>query len=406
MHLRTIALSLVAALSMTACQDRIDDEERHIRRGDQFGDFHFSGYALDGITGRVIPGYELDLVFGTTTKKARVDRETNRFTVGGLPEAQDYAIRIRADGYRPFESSNADIQLDTEDEDFAGGRREYVFVAYLYPTSVAAPDTTINVFLSDNTTPAPSGSVRLTPTAQTSSITTDFTPVGTQVWRNTLDQLTGSQTVQIANGVATFPGANLVFGVTYDIDVFGVQGYRPNGASTIDVGNLLVEDVALASSADPVIDVQYISDDIYRGQVSPSTPVSLTFVFNRAVELLPNTAGVVANAVDAGSIFVVADTNNNGNTQTYCMRMADTDAECGWSVVVAGNTLTITGTRSLDLTADDAGDRVAFIVFGGFSSINLRPVGSTSTTFQANLATLTYKGAAIGAGRLIPITQF
>jgi hypothetical protein len=406
MHMRTIALSICALVAASGCKDRIDDEERLIARGDQFGDIHFSGYALDGVTGRAIAGYELQLIFGTTTKKARVDRDTNRFTVGGLPEAQDYAVRITADGYRPFESSNGQFQFQTETEAFAGGRRDFVYVAYLYPTSIVAPDTTINVFLDDNTTPAGNGTVRLTPTQQASDVETDFTPVGAQVWRNTLDQLTGTQSAALTNGVATFSGANLVYGVTYDINVFGVPGYQPDSGDDITIGDLVIDDISLESNASPAIVVQYISSDIYRGQVPASTPVSLTFVFNRPVELLPNTAGVAANAVDLDSDFTVPDTNNNGNTLTYCTSMSDTDAECGWSVTVSGNTLTITGTRSLDITTDDTGDRVSSVTFGGFYSINLRPAGSTVTGFESSLGDLDYDGADIGSDITVPVTQF
>ena len=74
MHLRSIVLTIAATVALLAsgCEKRVDSQERLIDRGDQFGEFNFSGYAIDGVTGRAITNYELELVFGTTTKSARV----------------------------------------------------------------------------------------------------------------------------------------------------------------------------------------------------------------------------------------------------------------------------------------------------------------------------------------------
>lgn len=391
MHLRSIVLTIAATVALLAsgCEKRVDDQERLIERGDQFGEFNFSGYAIDGVTGRAITNYELELVFGTTTKSARVDRDTSRFTVGGLPEARDYTVRISADGYRPFESINAAIDYDTEDEEFADGRKGFIFVAYLYPTSLTAPDTTINVFFGDSIAPVPNGTVRLTPAAVSSSLETDFAPIGGQVWQNTLDRLTGAQSVQIANGVASFPGANLVYGVQYDISVFGVAGYQADLNETITVGNVTAYDMTLVSSADPVLVRQYDSRDIYRGQVPASTPISLTYVFNRAIELSPTQAqGAAVNSLDLNSNFTLNDADGDAAVITPCMSVGDLDAECGWTITVSGNTLTLSGVRASDIQTDDPGDRVTSVTFGGFGGITIRPVGATSTSQDRTLQQL------------------
>src|SRR5262249_55388920 len=113
----------------------------------------------------------------------------------------------------------------------------------LFPTNVTASDIDVTVIKTGaataTTTPAPAaGSYRMQPITLSPSIQAQASEVGGQTWANDNDTFAGVVSGDFSDGKFTVTGGSLLYGVTYQITVYGVEGFQP-GTGTVAAGSAL-----------------------------------------------------------------------------------------------------------------------------------------------------------------------
>lgn len=363
-----IQLFALVATLFTGCKDD----------GSADGQYWFSGYVFDGATGALLIDYDLRLRWLNTTVTATVD-ETGRYVVGPLSQSQDYSVEIEAEGYRYFRSDNP-MLIDLP-EDFADGKAGFIYQAYLFPEALLAPDVTVSVLPDDTLTLPNTGTVRLRPVTPHSLLAdeTDEIPASVyqQVWFNDADLLEATVTAPITNGVATFAGDTLVYGVTYEVAVYGVEGYQPDdSAAYVTAGAESFEDAIITSFGEPALDLVYKTND---RRFPQSGPYAITFVFNRPIEFgVPATVKTYAEILDENFSINSPDTEPDGVVNVLASDASDTAQERGTTIVIADNTMTVSWNPSGSLASQDADDPYESLTWSGFGGILIQPVGVPS----------------------------
>ncbi|HWV39425.1 MAG TPA: hypothetical protein VN033_13230 [Vulgatibacter sp.] len=344
--------------------------------------YYFSGHIYDGVNGTRLTNYSLDLQYKNQTIAATI-AEDGRYSVGPLPYFQDYTIRIRAEGYRSFLSHNAGIQFEWPDEvtqvDRFAPEKGFYYNAFLFPAALQAPGATVWVTLADSTAKPSTGTVRFSP-VNSSSIQDMFPALMGKVWTNSDDLQLRAFTKPVVNGVAAVEPGELVYGVLYEVTVFGVDGYAP-GSTSIVAG---FED-GVTVSVDPVDshNLRLVYRTTNMGLPIPTGEV--TFVFNRPIEWVPTrTAAEYAKLVD--ETLDIFSPDENGNSELNTLKAPDQDR--GTVVEIQENLLVIRWNQLQALATADSGDPILSVTYGALNGLEIRPAGSTDPSLRSTVGLL------------------
>jgi hypothetical protein len=334
----------------------------------------FMGSVYNGATGAILSGYEISLVSGTTTLRGTVDAN-GRYTLGPLQAWNDYAVTITAANYRGFTSYNAGIAPPTpppasqaSDVYTANTTQTFDFDAYLFPNGLQAAALTVSIVKPD-ASPAV-GSLRLRPTTA-SSIQDQAAGVTGQVWANDQDMLAAVHSRDFTEGTVVFYPDELVYGVTYQVTVYDVDGYQPTTA-TVRGGLQDTLVVNIVTTASPLL---MVSNTIMQCRpAGQSTNVvsaaQVTFMFNQPVEdVTPAASGRAAEVLD-DNIQVMTSLGS-----TLKSDLSTTASEHGTSFMLSGTMVQIAWNPSAGLNTPSAADTINYVNYGGLSGIMLQPIG-------------------------------
>jgi len=336
----------------------------------------FMGSIYNGASGEVVYEYEISLVYGTTTIKGKVDTYTGRYTLGPLPAWNDYGIAIFANGFRGFTSYNSMIAPPTpppasqqSDVYTANTTQTFNFDAYVFPTDLASSALTVNITKADTTAALAEGKVRLRPT--TLPVIQDQTAgVTGQLWANDQDILASAINRDFSNGTIMIEGEALVYGVNYQVTVYGVQGYQ-TGSATARAGLQESVGVNITTSASPLTLVSNNASACrpYMTSTTVTNTAQITFNFNSPIEDATTTTGKGPEVLD------------NGMTVSTAMGAAlkpnasSTISERGSVFLVNANTLTIYFNPFMGIQTQIPNDTINTVTYGNLSSIRLQPLG-------------------------------
>src|SRR4029078_12594053 len=82
---------------------------------------------------------------------------------------------------------------------------------------------------------APSGKIALHPPSQP-TIQSAPSEIQGQIWTNDADLYAGAMSADFTGGTFKAPGAMLMYGVTYGVTVYNVEGYQPTMPTPVQAG--------------------------------------------------------------------------------------------------------------------------------------------------------------------------
>jgi hypothetical protein len=297
-----------------------------------------------------------------------------------LPTWQDYAVTVVADGFRPFVSRNPGFDVPaslamTDGVAGAATTQTFHFDAYLFPVDLKAPKVTLTIDKSDegvggSTKPRASGTIRLRPTTSSSvQLASGSATPGARRWANDEDLLTQIVTKMFTEGRVEFPEGELVYGVSYQIAIFDVEGYQPQTMETLVAGMATSRTVTVSPETRD-------APRIVSSNASTCTPpagsansygAEIRLVFNEPIEIVGNTFN---EDIDNG--VSIAPVGYTGAAMPYCAlkdNASSTAQERGTRVSIDGSTIILS--------------------FNPFLGINTMPVASTCMV-QPMLTSVTY----------------
>jgi hypothetical protein len=359
----------------------------------------FVGYAYDGATGARLDKSALNgvsIVFGDKTIAFDIGDDGRFVSRDPLPTWRDYTVKIDATGYRSFASNNTGIDVPaslamTDGVAQAETVQTLDFAAYLFPVSLKAPKLTLQITVPDPLTGGPvsdgvSGQLRLRPQSSSAILigNSSATTPAKRVWANSGDLLTQTIERSFTAGSAIIDEGEMVYGVAYQLTVFGVEGYQPldftgtSGVSTsnppIVAGTVTSESFTLTPVAQDALKI--VAQD--GASCVPPSPTSnlyggkLTLTFNYEVE---SATGTLAEDIDNYVSITTPSTSS-----TYCtVRTATGDLaqERGSKVELTGNTMTFSFNPTVGLATTSS--------FGGACTL---PPTITSITYYAQFSTI------------------
>jgi len=337
----------------------------------------FMGSIYDGATGAVLYDYDISLVYGTTTVTGKVDRNTGRYTLGPLPAWNDYGVVITQGGYRTFTSYNAMIAppapppaSQQSDVYTAHTTQTFDFDAYLFPDSLQASALTVNITKADPAAAPASGSIRLRPT--TLPVIQDQTAgVTGQVWSNDQDILANVYAADFSGGTLTIDPGMLVYGVTYQVTVYNVEGYQP-GTATVRAGLQDSVIVNITTSASPLTLVSSTVAQCkpYGTSTTVSNTAQVTFTFNTSmIEDVTTSVGKGPEVLDNGlTVQTMFGATLKSSASTAVQ-------ERGTQFLLNGNTLTISWNPVAGISSQISGDTITYVLYNNLSAIQLQPTG-------------------------------
>lgn len=336
----------------------------------------FMGSVYDGATGMIVPNYTISLQFGNRTITGTVDGN-GRYLLGPLAAWNDYAVTISNENYRAFVSYNAGIAPPTpppasqqSDVYTANTSQTFNFDAYLFPQSLEAAGLTVTIVKADTTASPAEGSIRLRPTTLP-SIQDQAAGVTGQVWANDQDMLAAVHSNQFTGGSYTLYPGELVYGVTYQVTVYDVDGYQP-GTQTVRAGLQDSVTVNIATTASPLMLVSSTVAQCkpYGTSTLVSSTAQITFTFNTSmIEDATTTVGKGNEVLDNGltvSTLLGASLKTSASTAIQ---------ERGTSFLLNGNTLMIYWNPSAGLQTQISSDTINYVIYNNLSTIQLQPTG-------------------------------
>jgi hypothetical protein len=394
-----LAVLLGAGLASAGCSSNGPTSADH--------NVYFEGNVYDGSGTGVLDKTQIGSIsieYRDKLIRVAID-DSGRFTsTDPLPTWQDYMVTIAAAGYRAFVSHNPGFDVPASLASMQQGLAEiattqtFDFDAYLFPTSLVAPDMMISIATIDDMTGNPalgkaSGTIRLRPTTQSgiqvgAPDTSTATPrASRRVWANDNDLLGPTFTMPFTNGKIDVPAGTLVYGVQYEVSIYDVDGYQPMvtpAGGGIVAGTVLSKTFQLQKVAkDPLRLTASTAMMCTPPLATATTPgATITLTFSEPVEAVGTT---LAEDVDNGLSY----TGTVTPPQTYSMcplksGIDPTKQERGSSVTISGMTMTFGFNPSVGLTAPM--DPVS-----GFM-ICQSPSVITSVTYNINAISLQPKG--------------
>ncbi|MSP24815.1 MAG: hypothetical protein EXR75_06535 [Myxococcales bacterium] len=396
--LRSISFALV--LSLGGCADpatlappTADDALRTHTAG-------FSGSVFDGAVGERLLAYAVEARVGATVYAGVLDA-AGQFRIDGIGVWDDYTIAITAEGYRPFLSHNARVGLTSDlsgsDLSAFSTHRELIFDAFLFPTALATKAVTFTV---ETTVPdvKPAGTMRLRPIS--SSVLADEsvdTPAGVpgQLWSNDEDLQAGVHTESFTGGSFTISAGELIYGVTYRVDIYEVATQQPF-QGTYKAGVEADKTFTLTEEVVTPLEVVTANDETCKppASASDSSGALVLIELNAPAEFGKITYdGGAAEALDDG--LSISSQNTDADSVTNQLR-PDTSSslqERVTAVLVNGNKITLIWNPSSGLEPKDPDDTITAVFYSGLSNITLRRPGYPST--QVTLAQLLNKNTIV-----------
>jgi hypothetical protein len=362
---------------------------------------YFMGSVIDGALNVPLAStdpksapYAISLVYGTTTVKGKVDA-SGRYTLGPLPAWNDYGIIIDAGtDYRPFSSYNAGFAPPappttslSADIYTADTTQTLDFDAYVFPAATTAPDVTLTITQTDQTTTMPppaAGTIRIQP-ASPSVIQGKTGEVMSQVWTNSQDLFASALTDTFTGGTYTVTGTNLVYGVGYAVTVYDIPGHQPGSGSFTAGGasssSIAVMPLSITQLPPPVL--LSTSGTCHTGSApsTTTTPIAtVTLTFNVPVADGTTSPGGGAEILDNG-VYVFTS-----GSSTLKSNALPTVQEKGTSLVFSGTTLTIGWTPSVGLASPGSNDIVEEVEYQSIGSIYVQQPGHPES--RVSLGTL------------------
>jgi len=326
----------------------------------------FVGYVYDGATGKRLTAAELtpvSLKYRDKTIPSHLEEDGRFVTSEPLPTWQDYSAYVTAPGYRAFVSTNVGVDLPkslqmTEGASTTSTVQTFDVAVRLFPLALKAPKVTITVEKADalvnNPPPArAAGTLRLTPVS--SSLVEQGLQGANGVWLNDEDLLTQTVTKPFTEGSVEIAADELVYGVTYQIAIFDVEGYQPfpassssgNSSTMLSAGAVSSMLVTLQPDAKAALRILGTTADKCMPPLPTATTAgaSVDIMFSEDIEPAGTT---FAEDVDNGLSVSFA----SSASVTVCPLNSSLDAtkqERGTKATIAGRVLTLTFNPSMGL---------------------------------------------------------
>jgi len=269
----------------------------------------FVGYVYDGASGAQLTKATIadaSIAYGDTQVKVDILDDGRIVSRDPMPTWRDYTVVIDANGYRSFVSYNTGIDVPVSLAMTAGVAQASTvqtldFAAFLFPVTLKSPPMKLTVTALGAgglpTTSMIDGTLRLRPQGlsniQIGSTGLVNTPVS-RVWANDQDLLTQTIEKSFTDGSVNFTEGELVYGVSYEVAIYGVTGQQPlvaSGQNGIVAGAVTSRTFTLtAETQDPLAIVQndatnctppLPSDTTYGGKI--------TLTFNTPIEVVGTT---------------------------------------------------------------------------------------------------------------------
>ncbi len=374
--LRCLCVTVVSLFAMGCGPDPLELPPL----GSSTHDVQFVGGVYDAASGQRITDYAIEIGVGEMFQVGSVNSSTGRFVLGAVSAFDDYTVHIPLTGYRDFWSHNPRIGLPSGVSDTAGGSHQTrYFDAYLFPSDLETVAATISV-RTPEVGEETAGVLRMRPTGVSSiSDTETETPAGVsgQVWDNDEDLLGGAITKEFTGGTVSLEAGELVYGVSYQVDIYGVDGYQPLTAAYVagvdtDKTVMLTPEVL-----DPLALVVSNDEDCKAPTSSNETEAAVvTMEFNYAVE-----SGDSNNAevLDDGLSLSSSDTNNNAAFNTLNPDLLPSEQERATSFAFSGKTLTFKFSPKDGLAETDLGDVFNFVSYGDLDNFMVQRTGKDNT---------------------------
>jgi hypothetical protein len=366
----------------------------------------FVGYVYDGASGARLSKAtiaDVSITYGDTQIKADVQDDGRFVTRDPLPTWRDYTVTIDANGYRSFVSYNVGVDVPaslamTDGVAQASTVQTLDFAAYLFPVTLKSPPMTLTVTIPLSggapTTNAVNGTLRLRPQGlssiqigQIGGAASFNTPVN-RVWANDEDLLTQTVEKSFTNGGVAVDEGELVYGVSYEVAIYGVTGEQPlvlSGADGIVAGTVTSRTFALmAELQDPLAIV--LDDATTCTPPSPTDTIYgglVTITFNTPIEIIGSTY-----PEDFDNALMIVEPTPPTYTTYYCPLKTSsndpTQQERGSKVEVSGATLMFSFNPSIGFATTYSGvacslpPAITSITYGGSSSLILQPIGDPS----------------------------
>ena len=339
------------------------------------GGIYFSGRVYDGATGEQLTDYDIVLTYRDKSVDGGLGPQ-GRYFLGPLAPYHDFTITIRAAGYRTLVSHNAFHEEDQRPFGLGGLNlvtdRSYYFDAYVFPSELKAPPVTFYITLGDSEEVA-SGNLRLRPTSAPSLMDeADEIPAGVQdqLWHNDANLQLETVNREFTDGSQTLGEGALVYGVSYDVTIYGVEGYA-EFHGTFKSGFEGNQAYVLNPLSIPAISLALVTTEY--GEPIPNGQV--VFYFNQPIELDPRVSNNTYREMidDAVSIFSPdADDDDEFNTLKEDER--GVEQERGTSLTLFENTLTLDWNPDEGLETTDDDDPIYAVTYGALDDIMIRPI--------------------------------
>ena len=238
------------------------------------------------------------------------------------------------------------------------------------------------------------GTYRLQPTTASSqpSILPQASEVGLQNWANDKDLFAAVLSDAFSNGTFTLSGDTLVYGVNYDLVVYGVDGYQPSTASQVRAGVNSSTMITLVPQT--VTPLQVVATTIPTCHpptaLTDTTSAQVSITFNKDVTDVTTTVGGAAEVLDNG-LFI----SSTFGSSFLATNVSQTVQERGTTFTIAGPIISLAWNPDIGLAVKGTGDTISRVYYENLSSITLQPVGhpelkTSLSTLLASMAPLGY----------------
>ncbi|HVT07960.1 MAG TPA: hypothetical protein VHO67_10915 [Polyangia bacterium] len=354
------------------------------------------GYVYDGATGQQLPSAAISAMsiqYRDQVVHVKIEDDGRFVTTDPLPVWQDYSVYVAATGYRPFVSNNPGFDIPkalqmTEGASSKGTVQTFEYALRLFPSALQASKVTVTIEKADalisNPPPArAAGTLRLTPVSspavQQGPLTTD------REWTNDQDLLTQTVTQAFTDGSATIPDGALIYGVSYQISIFGVDGYQPFPGGSTTTSSVLtagaVTSLSLTLQPDLKAPLRILGTDA--DKCTPPMPTTnaygatIDITFSEPIE--PG-GPTFAEDVDNG-VSITVPTSTSTSTCPLNTSVDPTKQERGTKATISGKVLTLSFNPAVGLaTITPYGTTCAIptsltAVVYSLSNVFVQPVG-------------------------------
>lgn len=357
---------------------------------------YFAGYVYDGAIGARLQQYKLEAHYRDKKLEGAV-AEDGRFLVGPLDPFSDYTITITADGYRLFRSHNARVGLPPELANSDAitevpTKQTFFYDAYVFPSDLPSPEVSF-VFRGLDEEEKLAGKLRLRPASQSSlQSEPEQAPAGVsheqpppegsntpvlvqQLWTNDEDLQGLPLTREFVDSRFVLEAGELVYGVSYSVDVYDVDGYQPH-KSTLRAG--FVADTTLSLTPEVTAPLDMLDDtvDTCQAPESPSDTKTavVTLTFNKDIELGDTSyPGGALEALDDGFSITVSDTDFDKIKNELAPDDGEGTQNRGVELAISGKTLTLSFNPSKGLATSDPDDQFQSVRYGLLQHIFVQP---------------------------------